>query len=180
MRLIPEWAAVRNKRQQQRAITPYRRRRLLEAAASASELTDRVERPDLLLIGVPLHDIGKGYPGDHTEVGMEIVRDDRHAHRVRPADVAVLVADLVRTAPLLPDTATWRDLDDPTTIAAMSPAMGDRVTLHLLGSPDRGRQPCHRGPSAWGPGSAGLGRPGAPAGPTGDAGRERGADRSRT
>ena len=32
-------------------------------------------RPDLLVLGALLHDIGKGYPGDHTEVGMAIVRD---------------------------------------------------------------------------------------------------------
>ena len=31
---------------------------------------DRVGRPDLLVMGALLHDIGKGYPGDHTEVGM--------------------------------------------------------------------------------------------------------------
>ena len=39
-----------------------------------SALVDRVARPDLLVIGALLHDIGKGYPGDHTEVGIEVVR----------------------------------------------------------------------------------------------------------
>src|SRR6202034_1227996 len=72
-RLLPEWQAVRNKPQR----NAYHRftvdRHLLEAAALAAELTDTVERPDLLLVGALLHDIGKGYPGDHTAVGMEVV-----------------------------------------------------------------------------------------------------------
>ena len=49
VRLIPEWAAVRNKPQR----NAYHRftvdRHLLEAASLAAELTDTVERPDLLL-----------------------------------------------------------------------------------------------------------------------------------
>ena len=73
VRLIPEWAAVRNKPQR----NAYHRftvdRHLLEAAALAAELTDRVERPDLLVVGALLHDIGKGFPGDHTTVGIEVV-----------------------------------------------------------------------------------------------------------
>ena len=80
VRLIPEWAAVRNKPQR----NAYHRftvdRHLLEAAALAAELTDTVERPDLLLVGALLHDIGKGFPGDHTTVGMEVVDAHRDAH----------------------------------------------------------------------------------------------------
>ena len=69
VRLIPEWAAVRNKPQRNAYHTYTVDRHLLEAAALAAGLTDRVERPDLLLIGALLHDIGKGYPGDHTRGG---------------------------------------------------------------------------------------------------------------
>ena len=131
VRLIPEWAAVRNKPQRNAYHTYTVDRHLLEAAALAAELTDTVERPDLLLVGTLLHDIGKGFPGDHTTVGIEVV--DRIATRMgfAPADVAVLV-DLVRQHLLLPDTATRRDLDDPTTIARVAQAVGNRLTLHLL------------------------------------------------
>jgi [protein-PII] uridylyltransferase len=154
VRLIPEWAAVRNKPQR----NAYHRftvdRHLLEAAAIAAGLTDRVERPDLLVIGALLHDIGKGYPGDHTEVGMEVV--DRLAARMGfdPGDVAILV-DMVRLHLLLPDTATRRDLDDPTTISTVAKAVGDRVRLHLLGALTEADSRA-TGPSAWGAWKAGL------------------------
>ena len=154
VRLIPEWAAVRNKPQRNAYHTFTVDRHLLEAAALAAELTDTVERPDLLLVGVLLHDIGKGYPGDHTAAGMEVV--DALATRMGfpPQDVAVLV-DLVRYHLLLPDTATRRDLDDPTTIARVARAAGDRTTLHLLAALTEADSRA-TGPSAWGAWKAGL------------------------
>ncbi len=154
VRLIPEWAAVRNKPQRNAYHTYTVDRHLLEAAALAAELTDTVERPDLLLVGTLLHDIGKGYPGDHTTVGMEVV--DRIATRMgfAPPDVAVLV-DLVRHHLLLPDTATRRDLDDRTTIARVAQAAGNRLTLHLLAALTEADSRA-TGPSAWGAWKAGL------------------------
>jgi [protein-PII] uridylyltransferase len=154
VRLIPEWAAVRNKPQRNAYHTYTVDRHLLEAAANAAGLTDRVERPDLLLVGTLLHDIGKGFPGDHTTVGMEVV--ERIATRMGfpPDDVATLV-DLVRCHLLLPDTATRRDLDDPTTISRVARAVGDRVTLHLLAALTEADSRA-TGPSAWGPWKAGL------------------------
>ena len=49
-----------------------------------------MSRPDLLLVGTLLHDIGKGLPGDHSVVGAELadrigardgLRRVRHARR---------------------------------------------------------------------------------------------------
>jgi [protein-PII] uridylyltransferase len=154
VRVIPEWAAVRNKPQRNAYHTYTVDRHLLEAAAIASTLTDKVERPDLLLIGALLHDIGKGFPGDHTDVGMDIVR--RMATRMGfvEADVEILV-DLVRHHLLLPDTATRRDLDDPATITKVAQAAGDRITLQLLGALTEADSRA-TGPSAWGSWKAGL------------------------
>jgi [protein-PII] uridylyltransferase len=154
VRLIPEWAAVRNKPQRNAYHTFTVDRHLLEAAALAAELTDTVERPDLLLVGALLHDIGKGFPGDHTTVGMEVV--ERIATRMgfEHDDVDVLV-DLVRHHLLLPDTATRRDLDDPTTIARVARAAGNRTTLHLLAALTEADSRA-TGPSAWGVWKAGL------------------------
>ncbi len=154
VRLIPEWAAVRNKPQRNAYHTYTVDRHLLETAALAAELTDTVERPDLLLIGALLHDIGKGFPGDHTTVGIEVV--DHIATRMgfTPDDVEVLV-DLVRHHLLLPDTATRRDLEDPTTIARVARAAGNRTTLHLLAALTEADSRA-TGPSAWGAWKAGL------------------------
>ncbi|MEA3077852.1 MAG: [protein-PII] uridylyltransferase, partial [Actinomycetota bacterium] len=90
VRLLPEWEAVRHRPQR----NAYHRftvdRHLWEAAAQAAAMTREVARPDLLLVGALLHDIGKGYPGDHTDVGIEVV--GRVAPRLgfSPADVVVL------------------------------------------------------------------------------------------
>src|SRR5215218_3965890 len=65
VRLLPEWHAVRSRPQR----NAYHRftvdRHLWETAANAAALTDRVNRPDLLVLGALFHDIGKGSPGDH-------------------------------------------------------------------------------------------------------------------
>jgi [protein-PII] uridylyltransferase len=154
VRLIPEWAAVRNKPQRNAYHTFTVDRHLLEAAALAAGLTERVERPDLLLVGALLHDIGKGFPGDHTAVGITVVGTIATRMGFPPDDVEVLV-DLVRHHLLLPDTATRRDLDDPTTIARVADAAGNRLTLHLLAALTEADSRA-TGPSAWGPWKAGL------------------------
>ena len=59
-RLLPEWDLVRH-RPQRNAVHRYAvDRHLLEAAVQAVPLVREVHRPDLLLVGALLHDIGKG------------------------------------------------------------------------------------------------------------------------
>ena len=152
--VLPEWAAVRNKPQR----NAYHRftvdRHLLEAAARAAPLALRVERPDLLLLGALLHDIGKGYPGDHTEVGIELIATIGRRMGFTPDDVGTLVS-LVRHHLLLADLATRRDLDDPATVQAVVDAVGDRTTLALLAALTEADS-LATGPAAWGPWKAGL------------------------
>jgi len=153
-RTMPEWAAVRHKPQR----NAYHRftvdRHLLEAAANAADLVDRVERPDLLLVGTLLHDIGKGYPGDHTAVGVDLVRAITRRMGFSGDDVETLVAMCAHHL-LLPDTATRRDLDDPATIEAVATAAGDRRTLDLLWALTEADSQA-TGPAAWGSWKAGL------------------------
>ena len=66
-----------------------------------------------------------------------------------------MLVDLVRHHLLLPDTATRRDLDDPTTIARVAQAAGNRLTLHLLAALTEADSRA-TGPSAWGAWKAGL------------------------
>lgn len=175
-RLVPEWAAVRNKPQR----NPYHRytvdRHLLEATANAATLAHRVRRPDLLLIGTLLHDIGKGFPGDHTEVGMTVAAEVARRMGLSDPDVETVVA-MVRLHLLLPDTATRRDLDDPATAERVAKEVGNRSLLELLAALVEADS-LATGPSAWGAWKAGLvaelvertgrllaGRPAAPATP---------------
>ena len=153
-RYLPEWAAVRNKPQR----NPYHRytvdRHLLEATANAAILAHRVARTDLLLLGTLLHDIGKGYPGDHTEVGMGVVATIGTRMGLPPDDVATLVT-MVRLHLLLPDAATRRDLEDPATAERVANEVGNRSTLELLAALVEADS-LATGSSAWGPWKAGL------------------------
>jgi [protein-PII] uridylyltransferase len=131
-RMLPEWDRVRSLPQRH----PWHRftvdRHLVEAAAAAAELTRDVDRPDLLLVGALLHDIGKGWPGDHTDVGVVVIGEMAARMGFSPADVDTLVA-MVRHHLLLPDVATRRDLDDPLTVDRVVEAIGgDPALLQLL------------------------------------------------
>ncbi len=153
-RYLPEWAAVRNRPQR----NAYHRftvdRHLLETSANAAALVERVDRPDLLLLGALLHDIGKGHPGDHTEVGMDLVVDIGDRMGLDAVDTAVLV-DLVRLHLLLPDVATRRDLSDEGTIRGVAQTVGDARRLHLLAALTEADS-LATGPAAWGNWKAGL------------------------
>ena len=147
VRILPEWAPNRSRPQRNAYHQFTVDRHLCEAAALAADLVDRVDRPDLLLVGALLHDIGKGYPGDHTEVGMELVADIAHRMGYPPTDVDVLVA-MVEHHLLLPDVATRRDLEDPDTIAEVARQAGTVETLRLLGALTEADSVA-TGPSAW-------------------------------
>jgi [protein-PII] uridylyltransferase len=153
-RLIPEWAAVRNRPQRNSFHRFTVDRHLLEAAAEAAALAPAVGRPDLLLVGALLHDIGKGFPGDHTDAGVEIVNDLGRRLGFGPDDVAILVS-LVRNHLLLSELATRRDLDDPATVDAVVDAVGDRLRLELLAGLTEADSRA-TGPAAWGSWKAGL------------------------
>jgi [protein-PII] uridylyltransferase len=147
VRLLPEWESVRSKPQR----NSYHRftvdRHLMETAAAAAGLTRRVARPDLLLLGALLHDIGKGLPGDHTAVGMRVVARLAPRLGLPPPDVAVLVA-LVEHHLLLPDVATRRDLADPATARAVAAAVGTPEVLELLHALTEA-DAAATGPAAW-------------------------------
>lgn len=130
-RWLPGWERLRALPQR----NPVHRftvdRHLVEVAVQAAALTRRVVRPDLLLVGALLHDIGKGLPGDHTEQGLPLVAAMAERMGFDRDDVDTLV-DLCRYHLLLPDMATRRDLDDPATAAAVAEAVGSNERLDLL------------------------------------------------
>jgi [protein-PII] uridylyltransferase len=153
-RLLPDWARVRSRPQR----NPVHRftvdRHLVECAAHAAALTRRVARPDLLLVGCLLHDIGKGWPGDHTEAGVVVVRDMAPRLGFSTADTDILVT-LTLLHLLLPDTATRRDLDDPATISGVAAAVSTTEVLDLLHALTEA-DGLATGPAAWNDWKAGL------------------------
>jgi [protein-PII] uridylyltransferase len=129
--LIPDWERVRN-RPQRNPLHKYTvDRHLAETAAHAAALTREVARPDLLLLAALLHDIGKGWPGDHSITGEVVARDVGRRMGLPEPDTD-LVATAVRHHLLLPMVATRRDLDDPVTVKQVAAAVPSRALLELL------------------------------------------------
>ncbi len=146
-RYLPEWRAVRSRPQRNAFHTFTVDRHLLQTVANAGELMRGVSRPDLLLVGALLHDIGKGYPGDHTEAGVELVGTIGERMGFPAEDIAVVRA-LIEHHLLLSETATRRDLSDPRTAANVAAAVGDQVTLELLVALTEADSRA-TGPAAW-------------------------------
>jgi [protein-PII] uridylyltransferase len=153
--LIPDWDRVRNRPQR----NPLHRftvdRHLVECAANAAALARDVSRPDLLLLAALLHDIGKGWPGDHSVSGEVVARDVCKRVGLSEAD-AQLVAAAVRHHLLLPVVATRRDLDDPMTVQHVATTVGgSRTLLELLHAVSQA-DGLATGPAAWNDWKAGL------------------------
>jgi [protein-PII] uridylyltransferase len=153
-RLLPEWEQVRCRPQRNVMHTFTVDRHLCETAANAARLAQRVARPDLLVVGALLHDIGKGFAGDHTEVGMGVIATmaTRMGH---PDDEVAVLVDLCRYHLLLPDFATRRDLADPGTISAVAAAVDSVEFLELLAALTEADS-IATGPATWGSWKAGL------------------------
>ena len=155
---LPEWHRVRG-RPQRNALhrfdvdTHGAEAVVALHALRREERADRIWRrladPDSVVLATWLHDVGKAWPGDHSEVGEQVAR--RWLHTMGFGDEVVeRVALLVRHHLLLPDVASRRDLDDPAEIAAVAEVVGDTETLdalYLLTLAD-GRA---TGPAAWSP-----------------------------
>ena len=152
--LIPDWERVRNRPQRNPLHTFTVDRHLVETAARAAALTREVARPDLLLFAALLHDIGKGWPGDHRVTGEVVTRDTARRMGLPEADTE-LVASAVRHHLLLPHTATRRDLDDPQTAAQVAGTVGSRPLLELLHALAIADGQA-TGPAAWNDWKAGL------------------------
>ncbi len=146
-RLLPEWRHVRS-RPQRNAFHKYTvDRHLLQTVVNAGEFVRSVSRPDLLLVGALLHDIGKGRDEDHTTLGVRLV--DTICPRMGfDADDTAVVRALVDHHLLLAETATRRDLSDPRTAENVAALVGDPLVLELLNALTESDSKA-TGPSAW-------------------------------
>lgn len=154
-RLFPEWGAVRDLPPRDVVHIWTVDRHLVETVSRASALTTRVSRPDLLVLGALVHDIGKGRGGDHSIIGAELATQIGTRLGLWPSDVETLSA-VVRYHLLLPETATRKDLQNPDTIDAVANALGgDSVLLELLHALAEADS-LATGPGVWGDWKASL------------------------
>jgi [protein-PII] uridylyltransferase len=170
--VLPEWEHVRSRPQR----NAYHRftvdRHLLEAVAECARLLDAGDaredegdvdatvaracrRPELLLLGALLHDIAKGRPGDHSEVGAETAATIARRISLDSEGREILVW-LVRNHLLMADVATRRDLSDASVADGVAAAAsGDAERLRLLYLLTIGDSRA-TGPAAWSPSKAAL------------------------
>ena len=171
--LLPEWEHVRSLPQR----NAYHRftvdRHLLEAVAQCALLLDAGDapnvarddidavvaracrRPELLLLGALLHDIAKGKPGDHSEVGATTA--EQVARRIGlDSEGREILVWLVRNHLLMAEVATRRDLSDASVtdkVAAECADDAERLRLLYLLTIGDSRA---TGPAAWSPAKAAL------------------------
>ncbi|MGK2319821.1 [protein-PII] uridylyltransferase [Gordonia rhizosphera NBRC 16068] len=154
-RLLPEWGAVRDLPPRDAIHTWTVDRHLVETAAHAGSMTTRVSRPDLLVLGALIHDLGKGRGADHSIVGADLAIQVGNRFGLWPQDVE-LVSAMVRHHLLLPTVATRRDLDDPATWELVAETLGhNRVLLELLATLAEADS-LATGPGVWGDWKASL------------------------
>lgn len=154
VKVLPEWEPNRS-RPQRNAYHRYTvDRHLWQTVANAAALADRVSRPDLLVLGALFHDIGKGYPGDHTEVGVKMFATIGVRMGLSVQDIEI-VTMLIQHHLLLPDIATRRDLSDDATLTMVAETVKTTLVLELLHALTEADS-LATGSSAWGSWKAGL------------------------
>src|SRR6201996_6509104 len=122
VRLLPEWAAIRDLPPRDVIHIWTVDRHSAEVVSRARIFTTRVARPDLLLLAALVHDLGKGQGVDHSVLGAELITRIGTRLGMWPSDIELL-AKLVRHHLLLSITATRQDLNDPQTIASVCEAL---------------------------------------------------------
>src|SRR6202012_2178236 len=86
---------------------------------------------DVLYCAILLHDIAKGLPGDHSDVGAAIAGSLCPRLGLSPADTQA-VAWLVKNHLVMSDTSQRRDIADPKTVRDFVAAVQSPEMLRLL------------------------------------------------
>jgi [protein-PII] uridylyltransferase len=97
----------------------------------AAQVFAGVERPELLMLGMLLHDIGKAKGHGHVAKGIPLIRELTGRMGLGAEDAA-LVEFLVAHHLTMSHIAQRRDIDDPRTIADFAATVGDAPRLRML------------------------------------------------
>ncbi|MBI3575447.1 MAG: [protein-PII] uridylyltransferase [Gammaproteobacteria bacterium] len=97
----------------------------------ASELMQRLVKPERLYLGALFHDIAKGRGGDHSTLGEQDVGDFCRRHLLSDYDTR-FIQWLVRQHLLMSQTAQRQDISDPDAVHRFAQQMGDQEHLDNL------------------------------------------------
>jgi [protein-PII] uridylyltransferase len=97
----------------------------------STDVIKRVQSRNVLYVAILLHDIGKGLPGDHSQVGANIAEALCPRFGLSPAETAA-VSWLARYHLVMSDTAQKRDLSDPKTVRDFVEVVQSPEMLRLL------------------------------------------------
>ena len=97
----------------------------------AAQVLSEVEKPELLVLGMLLHDVGKARGHGHVAKGIPLVRE-LVARIELPPEEGALVEFLVAHHLTMSHIAQRRDIDDPKTIADFAATAGDPQRLKML------------------------------------------------
>src|SRR5258705_6758707 len=97
----------------------------------AAQVFHEVAKPELLMLGMLLHDVGKAKGHGHVAKGIPLIRELVTRIGLDPADGAVV--EFLVAHHLTPShIAQRRDIDDPKTIADLAATAGDAQRLKML------------------------------------------------
>jgi [protein-PII] uridylyltransferase len=97
----------------------------------ASELVEKLPKPELIYLAGIYHDIGKGRGGDHSELGAVDAEAFCARHQL-PSWDSKLIVWLVQSHLVMSTTAQRKDLSDPQVIFDFARLVGDQTRLDYL------------------------------------------------
>ncbi|MFQ5588953.1 MAG: [protein-PII] uridylyltransferase [Nitrospiria bacterium] len=140
-RIIPEFEGVHCMVQESRShafTVDEHSFRALETAESfldqegpLQEIYAKIQRKDVLHLGILLHDIGKGRKENHSEVGAKVA-DGVASRMAYPQDQADILIFLVRHHLMLSEIALYRDFTDEPILLQFAEEVGDVKILRKL------------------------------------------------
>jgi [protein-PII] uridylyltransferase len=100
-------------------------------AEGIAEVLNEVARPDLLMVGMLLHDIGKGKGHGHVAKGIPLIQELTARIGLPPEDAEAVIL-LVAHHLTLSHIAQRRDIHDPKTVASLAEVVGNPDRLRML------------------------------------------------
>ena len=92
---------------------------------------NELQRKDLLHLALLIHDLGKGYAEDHSEVGMRITREIAARFSLSAHDAEILEF-LVHKHLIMSHLAQRRDINDPRVIVDFAVQIGSPEVLKMM------------------------------------------------